>query len=82
MASGSGRGALRRAGGLLGCVLLQAALATPASAEEQPPPLDLLAYLGSWPETDAEWVAVAQWAGRIETEAPDEPEPREENDDE
>ena len=73
----------RRAGGLVGCLIVHVAL-TAAAAEPEPeaPDLELLAYLGSWADTDEEWVAVAEWDGKPETEAPKETEPSEEKDDE
>jgi hypothetical protein len=81
MASGD-RGA-RRATGLIGCLLIPVALTTAAAGpEEAAPDIELLAYLGSWPGTDEEWVAVAEWDGKTETEAPAKPKPGEEKDDE
>ena len=32
-----------------------------AKAADDAPDLDFLAYLGSWQESDAEWLAVAEW---------------------
>ncbi|HEY5624331.1 MAG TPA: hypothetical protein VIV14_11270 [Gammaproteobacteria bacterium] len=37
-----------------------------AQAEEDAPDLDFLAYLGSWQESDEEWLAVAEWEGAEE----------------
>lgn len=83
MASGEGRGRPPHARGLIGCLLVQAALTSAAAgAEEVAPDIDLLAYLGSWPDTDEEWVAVVEWDGKIESKAPEKPEPDEEKDDE
>lgn len=83
MASGEGRGRSTHARGLIGCLLVHAALTTTGvGAEEAAPDIDLLAYLGSWPETDEDWVAVVEWDGKIETKAPEEPVPGEEKDDE
>jgi len=73
MASGERRGSPTRA--LLGCVLAQVALPGAARAEEEPPDVELLAYLGSWAGTDEEWVAVAEWDGKPDDAAPAEPEP-------
>ena len=83
MASGEGRGRAAHARGLIGCLLLQVALTTgAAAADDAVPDIELLAYLGSWPGTDEEWVAVAEWDGKTETKAPESPEPGEERDDE
>ena len=69
--------------GLAGWLLVQAALlGAAAGAEEQAPDLDLLAYLGSWDGGDEEWVAVAEWDGKTDSRAPEEPEPQQEKDDE
>lgn len=69
------------------CIVAHAAapmlLGEPAvAADEELPDLDLLAYLGSWSEGDEEWVAVVEWDGKVEGDAPTEPAPSEENDDE
>jgi hypothetical protein len=32
-----------------------------ANAADDAPDLDFLAYLGSWQESDEEWLAVAEW---------------------
>jgi hypothetical protein len=32
------------------------------------PELDFLAYLGSWQESDEEWLAVAEWEGEKQIE--------------
>lgn len=58
-------------------------LAAPAlAADDELPDLDLLAYLGSWSDSDEEWVAVVEWDGKVEGDAPREAAPSEENDDE
>jgi len=84
MASDEQRAARRPArSGLVGCLLLQAALGTAAAgAEQSAPDLELLAYLGSWPETDEDWAVVAEWDGKTEPDAPEAPEGGEENSDE
>ena len=69
------------------CIIAHVAVpmlfAAPAvAADEQLPDLDLLAYLGSWSDGDEEWVAVVEWDGKVEGDAPREPAPSEENDDE
>ena len=72
------------ASGLAVVLVAQLLLGTPARAadEEQGlPDLELLAYLGSWTESDEEWVAVVEWDGQIDADAPTEPAPSEENDD-
>ena len=56
--------------------------ATAAAEDDELPDLELLAYLGSWTDSDEEWVAVVEWDGRIDADAPREPAPSEENDDE
>jgi hypothetical protein len=33
------------------------------AADDDAPDLDFLAYLGSWQESDEEWLAVAEWEG-------------------
>ncbi len=69
--------------GLLVSALAQLSLSAPAvAADEQPPDLELLAYLGSWLDSDEEWVAVAEWDGKVDADVPKEPAPNEENDDE
>lgn len=69
--------------GLFVYVLAQLLLSAPAVAEdEELPDLEMLAYLGSWLESDEEWEAVVEWDGKIDAEAPKEPAPSEENDDE
>ena len=68
---------------IVAAVFAPLALSAPAlAADEELPDLELLAYLGSWSESDEEWVAVVEWDGRIEADAPREPAPGEENDDE
>ena len=37
-------------------------------AADDAPELDFLAYLGSWQESDEEWLAVAEWAGEKQIE--------------
>lgn len=38
-----------------------AVLFAAASRAEELPDADFLEYLGSWEETDAEWIAIADW---------------------
>jgi hypothetical protein len=66
---------------LVAQLLLSAAVMAEDAENEETPDLDLLAYLGSWMESDEEWVAVVGWDGKIDTDAPAEPAPGEENDD-
>ncbi len=42
-----------------------------AKADDDTPELDFLAYLGSWQESDEEWLAVAEWedANQIKEDA-------------
>jgi len=83
MASGDRDTARWLGAGLLASALAQLSLSAPAVAtDEELPDLELLAYLGSWLESDAEWVAVAEWDGKVDDDAPTEPAPKEENDDE
>ena len=37
-------------------------------AADDAPELDFLAYLGSWQESDEEWLAVAEWEGEKQIE--------------
>jgi hypothetical protein len=48
---------------LLGLAAISVVLAPHAKADEGAPDLDFLAYLGSWQESDEEWLAVAEWEG-------------------
>lgn len=73
MASGERRGSPATAA--LGCVLAQVALTGAAGAADEPPDVELLAYLGSWAGTDEAWEAVAEWDGKPAETAPAEPEP-------
>ena len=83
MASGDRDAAKWLGAGLLASALAQLSLSSAAlAADEQLPDLELLAYLGSWLESDEEWVAVADWDGKVDEDAPTEPAPEEENDDE
>jgi len=69
----------------IGSLLVYAVLAGAATAadEEPQPDLELLAYLGSWLGDDEEWVAIAEWDGKIDADAPqEEAAPEQENDDE
>ncbi len=48
---------------LLGLAALSMVFSPSAQAEDEAPDLDFLAYLGSWQESDEEWLAVAEWEG-------------------
>jgi len=83
MASGDRDAPTWLGAGLLASALAQLSLSAPAVAADEPPPdLELLAYLGSWLDSDEEWVAVAEWDGKVDADVPKEPAPNEENDDE
>ena len=41
--------------------IVMAGLLAAASTAEELPDADFLEYLGSWEETDAEWIAIADW---------------------
>lgn len=83
MASGDRDAATWLGAGLLASALAQLSLTTPAAAAaDELPDIELLAYLGSWLDSDEEWVAVAEWDGKVDEDAPTEPAPEEENDDE
>ena len=84
MALDERRHAARPAHRIVASVLVYLALcATATAADEEPQPdLELLAYLGSWLGDDEEWVAIAEWDGKIDTDAPQEAAPDQENDDE
>lgn len=49
--------------GLLGVAAISVVISQEARADEEAPDLDFLAYLGSWQESDEEWLAVAEWEG-------------------
>jgi hypothetical protein len=53
----------RLVGGLLGVAAMSVVVSPKAKADEEVPDLDFLAYLGSWQESDEEWLAVAEWEG-------------------
>jgi hypothetical protein len=48
---------------VLGLAAMGFVMSPTAQAEEDSPDLDFLAYLGSWQESDEEWLAVAEWEG-------------------
>ena len=48
---------------LLGLAAMSVVLSPSAKADDDAPDLDFLAYLGSWQESDEEWLAVAEWEG-------------------
>jgi hypothetical protein len=55
---------------------------TPAQAQEaEEPELDFLEYLGSWQDSDDEWLIVAEWEGDDESRQKDEQSGREPEDD-
>jgi len=83
MASGDRDAGKWLGAGWLVSALAQLSLSAPAvAADEELPDLELLAYLGSWLDSDEEWVAVAEWDGKVDEDAPQEPAPNEEDDDE
>jgi hypothetical protein len=45
----------------LGLTAICVVTGSSANAAEDAPDLDFLAYLGSWQESDEEWLAVAEW---------------------
>ena len=53
----------RFARSLLGLAAVGVVVSQNAQAEEDAPDLDFLEYLGSWQESDEEWLAVAEWEG-------------------
>ena len=48
---------------LLGLAAMSVVFGPTANAADDAPELDFLAYLGSWQESDEEWLAVADWEG-------------------
>ena len=56
---------------LLGLAAMGLVFCPSAQADEDAPDLDFLAYLGSWQESDAEWLAIAEWegAGQVKEDA-------------
>ena len=48
---------------LLGVAALSVVISPSTKAGEDAPDLDFLEYLGSWQESDEEWLAVAEWEG-------------------
>ncbi len=48
---------------LLGLAAMSVVFGSTANAADDAPELDFLAYLGSWQESDEEWLAVAEWEG-------------------
>ena len=48
---------------LLGLAAMGAIMSPSAQAQDEAPDLDFLEYLGSWQESDEEWLAVAEWEG-------------------
>ena len=51
----------RLVGYLLGFAAVGVVASPVVKAEEETPDLDFLEYLGSWQESDEEWLAVAEW---------------------
>lgn len=51
---------------LLGFAAAGVVSSATAQADDDAPDLDFLAYLGSWQESDEEWLAVAEWEGAEE----------------
>jgi len=54
---------MARASALLGVTLVSISFAVPAQDDPAAPGLDFLEYLGSWQETDEEWVIISEWDG-------------------
>jgi hypothetical protein len=52
----------------LGLLFVATAAAAMAEAQEDEPDLGFLEYLGSWEETDEEWLIVAELEGELEDE--------------
>jgi hypothetical protein len=52
---------MRRLALAIGGVLLARVACAQAPAEEPPPDLDFLEYLGSWQDDDDAWLAIEQW---------------------
>lgn len=48
---------------LLGVAALSVVISPSTKADDDAPDLDFLEYLGSWQESDEEWLAVAEWEG-------------------
>ncbi|MCZ6497253.1 MAG: hypothetical protein O6765_00830 [Gammaproteobacteria bacterium] len=48
---------------LLGLAAMCVVFSSSVKADDDAPELDFLAYLGSWQESDEEWLAVAEWEG-------------------
>jgi len=46
---------------LLGLAAMSVVFSSSVKADDDAPELDFLAYLGSWQESDEEWLAVAEW---------------------
>lgn len=61
----------RLARSLLGLAAVGVVVSPTAQADEDAPDLDFLEYLGSWQESDEEWLAVAEWegAGQVKDDA-------------
>ena len=61
----------RFARSLLGLAAFGVVVSPNAQADEEKPDLDFLEYLGSWQESDEEWLAVAEWegAGQVKDDA-------------
>ena len=53
---------------LLGLAAMSVVFGPTATAADDAPELDFLAYLGSWQESDQEWLAVAEWEGEKQIE--------------
>jgi hypothetical protein len=56
---------------LLGLAAMSVVFSPSATADDDAPELDFLAYLGSWQDNDEEWLAVAEWedANQIKEDA-------------
>jgi hypothetical protein len=48
---------------LLGLAAMSVVFSSSVKADDDAPELDFLAYLGSWQESDEEWLAIAEWEG-------------------
>lgn len=53
-----------------------------AAQEESAPELDFLEYLGSWQDTDEEWLLVSEWDGETPPPQRDDKRKRERKEDE
>ena len=48
---------------LPGLAAMSVVFSSSVKADDDAPELDFLAYLGSWQESDEEWLAIAEWEG-------------------